>query len=66
LPCTGSFRLALHGRHADYTLTRKAATFRNSPGSVEYRVYAQTAKKVKGLPSKIGGFSGFLQSDGNG
>jgi hypothetical protein len=54
------------GRHADYQLTLEAATFRTSPGSVEYRVCAWTAKKVPGLPTVIGGCAGFLQSNSNG
>jgi hypothetical protein len=66
VPCGGHFRLTLHGHHSDYQLTGKAATLRNSPGSVEYRLYARTAKKAPGLPTVIGGFSGFLQSDSNG
>ena len=60
-PCTGTFRLTRNGRHADYTLTRKAGTFLNTPGSVEYRVAAATPKKVRGLRSRFGPFLGFYQ-----
>jgi hypothetical protein len=65
IPCSGTFRLTLHGRSADYRLTKKAAAFRNSPGSVEYRLYARSAKTVVGLPQSTGGFMGFLQSSGS-
>lgn len=57
-PCTGSFRLTLHGRSADYTLKR-SSTFRISRGAIEYHLYAE-AVKVKNLPSRTG-CAGFLQ-----
>jgi hypothetical protein len=58
-PCTGSFRLTRHGRHADYHLTRHAGTFLNTPNSVMYVVAARAARSVAGLPIDTGKFSGF-------
>lgn len=57
--CTGSFRLRRAGRTATYVLTARAATFRNTPGSIEYRVHARTADRVPGLPASVGGLAGF-------
>lgn len=62
--CTGSFRVRRAGRTATYRLTSRASTFRNSPGSIEYRVHARTADRVAGLPRSVGGLLGFLQSRG--
>ncbi|WP_187368883.1 hypothetical protein [Baekduia soli] len=59
--CQGTFRLTLDGRSADYTLTRKATTFRISPGAIEYHLNARAAHKVAGLPLQVGTFAGFLQ-----
>lgn len=64
-PCTGTFRLTRHGRHADYRLTSRASTFRNSAHSIMYHVAARTTAPLPGVPSSTGGFSGFLQ-DGSG
>ena len=58
-PCTGSFRVRRAGRTATYVLTARAATFRNTPGSIEYRVHARTADRVPGLPASVGGLLGF-------
>jgi hypothetical protein len=59
--CSGTFRLTLDGKSADYTLTSKARTLRISPGAIEYRVSAVTHDHVKGLPASTSAFSGFLQ-----
>jgi hypothetical protein len=58
-PCTGTFRLTRHGHHADYTLTKHAATFLNTPNSVMYEVAAHTTHPLAGVPSSSGRFSGF-------
>jgi hypothetical protein len=60
-PCTGTFRLTLGGRSADYTLGKSARTLRIAPHAIEYRVAATTNATVAGLPASTGGFSGFLQ-----
>jgi hypothetical protein len=59
--CVGTFSLTLGGRTADYRLTRKATTFRISPGAIEYHLNAKATKKAAGLPAQIGTFAGFLQ-----
>src|SRR4051794_26819481 len=59
-PCTGSFDLSRDGRTAHYVLTKKARTFRISPGAIEYRVSAKVTKKVAGFPSRTD-LAGFLQ-----
>ena len=48
--CVGSFELTKNGKTAHYVLTKKARTFRISPGAIEYRVASKATKKVKGLP----------------
>jgi hypothetical protein len=58
--CTGSFDLTRNGKTAHYVLTRKARTFRISPGAIEYRVSSKATKKVAGLPSRTD-LAGFLQ-----
>jgi uncharacterized membrane protein len=58
--CTGSFDLVKDGKRAHYTLTKKARTFRISPGAIEYRVAAKATKKVQGLPAATD-LAGFLQ-----
>jgi hypothetical protein len=58
--------VTLHGCHADYRLTTKAGTFRNSAHSVEYHVAAKGVKKVKGVPFRTGASAGFLQSSSKG
>ncbi|MCW2992960.1 MAG: hypothetical protein JWQ18_455 [Conexibacter sp.] len=58
--CTGSFDLTKDGKTAHYVLTRKARTFRISPGAIEYRVASKATKKVAGLPGKTD-LAGFLQ-----
>ena len=62
--CRGTFRLTRAGRTADYRLTAKAATFRNTPHSIEYRLYARTAHPVRGV-ARSTGLLGFL-GDGSG
>jgi hypothetical protein len=59
--CTGTFSLTLAGKTAEYKLTKKATTFRISPGAIEYHLNAKATKKAEGLPSQIGTFAGFLQ-----
>jgi hypothetical protein len=59
-PCAGSFDLTKDGKTAHYTLTRKARTFRISPGAIEYRVASVADHKVAGLPAKTD-LLGFLQ-----
>jgi hypothetical protein len=59
--CTGSFSLTLDGKTANYRLTKKAGTFRISPGAIEYHLNARATKKAPGLPAQIGTFAGFLQ-----
>lgn len=59
--CSGTFSLTRGGKIAHYRLTERASTFRNSPGSIEYRLYATATKKAAGLPSSIASFRGFLQ-----
>lgn len=58
--CTGSFDLVKNGRTAHYVLTKKARTFRISPGAIEYRVSSKATKKVDGLPASTD-LLGFLQ-----
>ena len=58
--CTGSFDLTKDGKTAHYVLTKKARTFRISPGAIEYRVSSKATKKVDGLPSSTD-LAGFLQ-----
>jgi hypothetical protein len=58
--CKGSFDLTKNGKTAHYVLTKKAATFRISPGAIEYRVFSKATKKVDGLPGRTG-LMGFLQ-----
>jgi hypothetical protein len=58
--CTGSFDLTKNGKRAHYVLTRKARTFRISPGAIEYRVASKATKKVEGLPGQTD-LAGFLQ-----
>lgn len=58
--CTGSFDLSKDGKTAHYVLTKKARTFRISPGAIEYRVSSKATKKVDGLPSSTD-LAGFLQ-----
>jgi hypothetical protein len=59
--CVGRFSLTLDGKTANYKLTRKATTFRISPGAIEYHLNAKATKKAAGLPGRIGTFAGFLQ-----
>jgi hypothetical protein len=58
--CTGSFDLVKDGATAHYVLTKKARTFRISPGAIEYRVSSKATKKADGLPSSTD-LLGFLQ-----
>jgi hypothetical protein len=58
--CVGSFDLTKNGKTAHYVLTKKARTFRISPGAIEYRVASKAIKKVKGLPGQTD-LAGFLQ-----
>ena len=58
--CIGSFELTKNGKTAHYVLTKKARTFRISPGAIEYRVSSQATKKVDGLPGSTD-LLGFLQ-----
>jgi hypothetical protein len=58
--CKGSFDLTKGGRTAHYVLTKKARTFRISPGAIEYRVASKATKKVAGLPAATD-LAGFLQ-----
>jgi hypothetical protein len=58
--CTGSFDLVKDGKRAHYVLTKKARTFRISPGAIEYRVASKATKKVEGLPGSTD-LAGFLQ-----
>jgi hypothetical protein len=58
--CTGSFDLVKDGKRAHYVLTKKARTFRISPGAIEYRVASKAIKKVEGLPASTD-LAGFLQ-----
>jgi hypothetical protein len=62
-PCTGTFRLTHDGQHADYRLTRHAATFLNMPGSIMHKVAAHTTHALAGLPSSTGRFSGFYPKE---
>jgi hypothetical protein len=59
-PCSGSFDLTKDGKTAHYVLTKKARTFRISPGAIEYRVSSKPTKKVQGLPASTD-LLGFLQ-----
>jgi hypothetical protein len=58
--CVGSFELTKNGKTAHYVLTKKARTFRISPGAIEYRVASKATKKVTGLPA-LTDLAGFLQ-----
>jgi hypothetical protein len=58
--CNGSFDLTRNGKTAHYVLTKKARTFRISPGAIEYRVASKASKKVQGLPGQTD-LTGFLQ-----
>jgi hypothetical protein len=58
--CVGSFDLVKDGKRATYVLTKKARTFRISPGAIEYRVASKATKKVAGLPARTD-LAGFLQ-----
>ena len=58
--CSGSFQLTKDGKTATYVLTKKARTFRISPGAIEYRVASKATKKVDGLPGSTD-LAGFLQ-----
>jgi len=58
--CVGSFDLTKNGKTAHYVLTKKARTFRISPGAIEYRVASKAIRKVQGLPSQTD-LAGFLQ-----
>ena len=60
-PCSGTFSLNRGANIAHYRLTDKAGTFRNSPGSIEYRLYAKATKTAAGLPASIVAWRGFLQ-----
>ena len=59
-PCSGTFNVVVDGETASYRLTKKARTFRISPGAIEYRVSAVATKKVPGLPARTD-LMGFLQ-----
>jgi hypothetical protein len=59
-PCSGTFDVTKGGETAHYVLTRKARTFRISPGAIEYRVSAKATNKVAGLPARTD-LLGFLQ-----
>jgi len=56
-PCSGTFSLTLAGRTANYKLTSKADTFRNSPGSIVSNLHATATKKAPGLPKTVKGGS---------
>jgi hypothetical protein len=58
--CVGSFDLTKNGKTGHFVLTKKARTFRISPGAIEYRVASKATKKVKGLPGQTD-LAGFLQ-----
>src|SRR3954447_26567159 len=58
--CVGSFRVTVDGKTVTYTLTKKARTFRISPGAIEYRLSAKADHKIKGAPS-VTDLAGFLQ-----
>jgi len=60
--CSGFFQLRRGGRIATYRLTSKAATFRNTPSSIEYRVYATARGRVDGLPRRVS-LLGFASRD---
>lgn len=60
-PCSGTFSLTRGAKIAHYRLTERASSFRNSPGSIEYRLYATATRKDAGLPSSIAAWRGFLQ-----
>jgi hypothetical protein len=57
--CTGSFVLARGGHTVRYRLTARAAVWRNTPNSYEYRVHARGVKKLAGVPREVKGFMGF-------
>jgi hypothetical protein len=59
-PCAGTFNVVVDGQTASYRLTKKARTFRISPGAIEYRVSAVATKRVAGLPARTD-LLGFLQ-----
>lgn len=50
--CFGSFQVKRSGRTVSYRLTARAGAFRNTPGSIEYRVYATADRRTAGLPSR--------------
>ena len=52
-PCSGTFSLTKAGRTANYKLTTKSNTFRNSPGSIVADLRAVATKKAAGLPASI-------------
>ena len=56
-PCSGTFSLTLAGKTAHYELTRKAGTFRNSPGTIIGNLRATATRKAPGLPSSAKGSS---------
>ena len=59
-PCAGTFDVVVDGERASYRLTKKARTFRISPGAIEFRVSAVATKKIDGLPARTD-LTGFLQ-----
>ena len=52
-PCSGTFALTRKGKTAHYKLTKRANTFRNSPGSIIANLHATATKKAPGLPTSI-------------
>ena len=52
-PCSGTFSLTRDGKTAHYRLTKRANTFRNSPGSMIANLHAAATKKAPGLPASI-------------
>lgn len=56
-PCSGTFSLTRNGKTAHYKLTKRATTFRNSPGSMIAHLRATATKKAARLPASIAGSS---------
>ena len=52
-PCSGTFALTRAGRTAQYKLTKRSTTFRNSPGTIIATLYATATKKAPGLPASV-------------
>lgn len=61
-PCRGSFVVTRKGRISHYRLVSgKAQTFRNTPGSIEYHMFARTNDPLPGARRSTGSLAGFLQ-----